>query len=258
MSRMQNNLGRGLSDLIGEVSQVKAVPNRAAAEPAPQPPPPREAPAPVQRPPERGLLVPALAAALLIALAGCGVLAWKLGHQPVPEPVVKIVVPEVKPLEPPPPAPVVAPAPPPRDTRLDWAQGAGRPGIAVEPGADAVRWVFDEPLFKTRDQLRPEAVALLKDAAAAFLPHAADCVLVVAGHTDNDPPRVGGPYRDNIALGYLRALAVADQLRLAGVPPESLRVTSRGDADAPYPNTDAAGRQRNRTATLRFEKKAGR
>lgn len=257
MSRTQNNLGRGLDDLIGEVSQVRAVPNRAApapmaprlATPPPSAPPrapePKAPPRPTTRP-----LVPALIAALVLALLACIVLAWKVAHPRV----VTVEVPA--PVMPPPAVAAVPelPPPPPRDTRLDWAQSLSLTGVQVDATDARVRLVFNEAVFKSRDQLRPGADALLKQVAAAFQPHAGPCLMVVAGHTDNDAPKPGGPYKDNVALGYLRALAVADVLRSSGVPAASLRVTSAGDKGAPFPNTDPANKTRNRTVTVLIEK----
>ena len=188
------------------------------------------------------------------ALLVCAVLAWRVMHPSPVEPVV-IRVPVAAPATVVPPAPV--PVTPPRDTRLDWARSLAVPGMQVDATEARVRLVFDQPVFQTRDQLKAGADALLRQVAAAFAPHAGGCVLVVAGHTDDDPPRVGGPYRDNVALGYLRALAASDVLRAAGVPPAALRVTSAGDQGAPFPNTDAAGKQRNRTVTLQVERSAG-
>ena len=256
MSRLQNNLGRGLDDLIGEVSQVRAVPTRAAPAPAPAPTPsrpaaPPPAPPPASPTPRRApsRLVPVLIVALVLAVLACCVLAWKVAHPPVV--TVEVPVPAAPELLAPVPEP---PPPPPRDTRLDWAQALTLPGVQVDATESRVRLVFNEAVFKSRDQLRPGVDALLKQVAAAFQPHAGPCVLVVAGHTDNDAPRPGGPYKDNVALGYLRAQAVADVLRAAGVPAASLRVTSAGDKGAPFANTDPVSKARNRTVTVLFEK----
>ena len=261
MSRIQNSLGRGLGDLIGEVSNVRAVPTRApapAAAPPPAAPPPPSAPLLEPRPRRSaGPLVWGLAAALLVALLACGLLAWRVLHPPAPEPpAVEPVAPEVVdvPAEPaPPPAP---PAAPPRDTRLDWARSLAVPGAQVAADEARVRIVFDEAVFKSRDQLRPGVELSLKQVAAVFQPHAGPCVLVVVGHTDNDPARAGSPFGDNVGLGFRRAQVVADLLRASGAPAAALRVTSFGDRDPPYPNTDAAGKARNRTVTLLIERSA--
>ena len=263
MSRLQNNLGRGLGDLIGEVSNVRAVPTRAPT-PSPVAAPPPAAPTPPSAPllePKRprgaGGLAAGLAAALFVSLAVCAWLGWRVAHPPAPEPpAVEPVAPEVvdSPAEP---APAPAPPPaPPRDTRLDWARSLAVPGARTAADESRVRIVFDEAVFKSRDQLRPGVELPLKQVAAVFQPHAGPCVLVVVGHTDNDPARAGSPFGDNAGLGFRRAQVVADVLRASGVPAAAIRVASFGDRDPPYPNTDPAGKARNRTVTLLIERSA--
>lgn len=237
MSKIQRNLGRGLGDLIGEVSQVRAMPNRAPAAPAPSatPPPPEPAITP-------GRNFPMIPLLLGLAVCACAVLGFLLWKKPPPEVVERIVEKEVR---------VEVPAPPPpRDARGDWALQPGLDGLHVQPLGSSTRWIFKQPVFQSRDELSADAEKRLALVARLFLPHAASCVIQVDGHTDEVPARPGADGAESIELGYRRALAAARVLRKAGVPTAAIRLGSPGVSQAPYPNTSEEGRRLNRTVTV--------
>jgi outer membrane protein OmpA-like peptidoglycan-associated protein len=260
----RGNLGRGLGDLMSEVSGVRAVPVPPVP-PAPARPPPAVQPAP--RPSRAVPLLSALCALLAVLLA------WSLWHQltnvasaPVSrsvervQPQVRLADADVPPVTPVPveadavtvePLAAPAPAPAPMDP-LAWVEGASVPGARIIRQGAAAQIVFDEALFSRRAELREEAGPLLQAVAKLLAPHAAAIRLDVAGHTDSDPVTPGGPYRDNAALGLARAAAAADVLRAqAALPAGRLTVSSPGGEQAPYPNDTPENKRRNRTVTMR-------
>ena len=259
MSNVQRNLGRGLGSLIQEVSDVRAVPTAQPPPPRPARPPAAPPPSPAPRAPEDDGRRPAagaprwMLAALAASLVLCAVLAGLLIRARRAPPPATIEAPGLPDIVLPPPAQAeIAPAPaaPPAPS-LDWVDGLAQPGVRVEKLDAAPRLVFDAAIFRARDQLAADAPARLAAVAAALAPHAREFRFVVAGHTDNEPMRNSTQFRDNADLGLARARAALDVLRRQGqLPAVALLARGDGEAGAPYPNTDAASKAKNRTVTI--------
>jgi outer membrane protein OmpA-like peptidoglycan-associated protein len=237
MSKLHSNLGRGLGDLITEVSDVKAVP--ASASPAPTPK--------VTSPERTRIAVPVLA----IMLAGVSLLAaffgwhlWKLEH-PAWRPKGTIEVSEAEPL-----TPMLmvegGAIPMASAAALDFADSLRAPGLLVQRMGGWARVVFQRPLFSSGVVLEPEGARQLEDLARQLSAATHVVAIHVVGHTNNDPVRPNGPYRTSDDLSFARAVAAVNLFRAQGV---ALEMTA-GVGPAPFPNTDPESKARNRTVTI--------
>ncbi len=157
---------------------------------------------------------------------------------------------------PPPPAePAAAPPPPPPNPDLD---GDGvpnerdkcpntRPGAVVDlDGCEVEAVISLENVHFDFDKatLRPEAIAILNDAAALLKTHER-VVVEVAGHTDSR-----GTDQYNQGLSERRANAVRDYLVGQGVTASRLTARGYGEAQPVATNDTDAGRQLNRRVEL--------
>jgi flagellar motor protein MotB len=132
----------------------------------------------------------------------------------------------------------------------------------VKTQENAVVVFFEEGLFLSLADLKPEAGALLSELGKQLQPHTSNISIRVVGHTDDIPVPRSWIYRDNTALGMARAVAVAEFLRnSARLPADLFLLQSAGESKAPYPNDTPANRLRNRTVVIRIhhvEKGQGR
>jgi flagellar motor protein MotB len=103
------------------------------------------------------------------------------------------------------------------------------------------------------DQLQPEGRQLLKSLTpplAAYLGARSE-LLMVSGFTDDKPLRESNQqFADNLELSAQRALTVTRALIAEGLPAASVFAAAFGPEQAVAPNTDAAGRARNRRVEM--------
>lgn len=131
---------------------------------------------------------------------------------------------------------------------------AGIDGIEIRDLNNTPRIVFQTPVFSRLTTIDPAQQRRLTRIAQTILDTSDDALIVVIGHTDNDPVRPGGAFRSNDHLGELRAQEVTQYLTTrAAVPAPRLRPISSGDRDPPFPNTPAANKAKNRTVTLEIQ-----
>ncbi|MCI0437289.1 MAG: hypothetical protein L0271_27185 [Gemmatimonadetes bacterium] len=140
------------------------------------------------------------------------------------------------------PPPTNRPDPPSLDLAAD--------GITVSREAGELVARFDQGLFGRGTDLRAGADALLTELARRITGHASPLRVRVIGGTDDVPIRAGAAFADNVALGFARALRVAERLRAAGVAHTALTVESAG-ATTVSPGATPDARARARTVTLR-------
>jgi flagellar motor protein MotB len=144
------------------------------------------------------------------------------------------------------------PAAAPSSSVARWRSALGGiDGIEVRDINQVPRVVFTEPVFSRLTSIDADQKPRLKRVAEAI--HAAEpsAMLVVIGHTDNDPVRPNSTYQSNEHLGRLRAQAVTKFLsENAPLPEHQLRDSSQGDQNPPFSNASAADKVRNRTVTL--------
>jgi len=98
-----------------------------------------------------------------------------------------------------------------------------------------------------RAALKKDGKEVLKKVAEA-LQGTENKIIRVVGHTDNVPlaKSLQGTYPTNWELSVARATNVVRFLQEAGIPPEHLVVTGRGEYDPVSTNNTAEGRKKNR------------
>ena len=103
------------------------------------------------------------------------------------------------------------------------------------------------------DELQPEGEQLLRSLAGplkAYLGVRGE-LLMVSGFTDDKPLRQGNKqFADNLELSAQRALTVTRALIRAGLPSSSVFAAAFGREQPVAPNTDPAGRARNRRVEM--------
>lgn len=114
---------------------------------------------------------------------------------------------------------------------------------------------FDEGLFVRGISLKPEAEKKLSELGQQLKSFEGRVTVRVVGQTDNIPVPAGRAYRDNVALGLARAMAVVEKLRSSyELPAEMFLIGSKGEMDAPFPNDTPEHRENNQTVVLRISK----
>jgi outer membrane protein OmpA-like peptidoglycan-associated protein len=117
------------------------------------------------------------------------------------------------------------------------------------PALPVLRVVFNERVFFdfNRDNLRPEADAILKTVAESLRLEPPDVTVFIAGHTD-----AVGAVDYNLDLGLRRAKAVAIALASRRVNRAQIFLVSFGKAVPIASNDSDAGRARNRRVEFLF------
>lgn len=94
--------------------------------------------------------------------------------------------------------------------------------------------------------VNPEGKQALLD-LAAVIRNEKDITILVEGHTDTDPYNGAGAIKDNWDLSVMRATSVVKIMTAEGkVDPTMLTAAGRGEFIPVAPNTDAAGKAKNR------------
>lgn len=128
---------------------------------------------------------------------------------------------------------------------------SGIDGVEVRNVANVPRVVFSEAVFSSLTTIDPDQKPTLVRVAEAVREEASAAMLVVIGHTDDDPVRPNSTYRSNEHLGLLRAQAVMAFLaESTPLPPHQLRAQSAGAQNPPFSNQNATDKVRNRTVTI--------
>jgi flagellar motor protein MotB len=113
--------------------------------------------------------------------------------------------------------------------------------------------LFESGLFSSGAKLSREGESMLSNVGRQLAPRAKNVSITVIGCTDNLPVSGGKEYKDNKALGLLRAAAALRVLQSSsGIPTAAFKTVSYGVAWSPFPNNTAASRARNRTVVLRI------
>lgn len=124
-------------------------------------------------------------------------------------------------------------------------------GVEVRDESGTPRLVFEEPVFSRLVTIDPDQKPRLVRLAEQIRQTVPEAVLMVIGHTDNDPIRPSSAYRSNEYLGQLRAEEVAGFLREnTGLADNRVRPISSGAEEPPFSNDNPADKARNRSVTL--------
>ena len=113
--------------------------------------------------------------------------------------------------------------------------------------------VFESGVFASGAKLSREGSALLSKVGRQLAPRAKNISVTVVGCTDNVPVSGKKEFKDNKALGLMRAAAALQILQSSsGIPTASFKTVSYGTEWSPFPNDSAANHARNRTVVLRI------
>ncbi len=116
--------------------------------------------------------------------------------------------------------------------------------VSVQTNIEGVLISLSEKLtFKPGTiELSPEALPVLQTISGMVVPISNQIRLV--GHTDNSPP-ADPHFQTNWELSFARAKFIADILLKAGVNPQRIIVSGRGEYDPIFPNDTDAHRSLN-------------
>lgn len=127
-------------------------------------------------------------------------------------------------------------------------------GTTISTKDGHVSIVFNEGLFRYRDERSHSTERLLQSVISALSECPQVSEFIIIGHTDDEPMPTGALFESNYALGIARAASVASWFRNnSSIPQEAVVITSRGADDPPFSNADYESRLRNRTVVLRLQ-----
>ena len=128
----------------------------------------------------------------------------------------------------------------------------GKGMVVTAEGSEKVV-VFESGVFASGTRLSREGEKLLSKVGRQLSPRAKTVSVTIVGCTDNVPVSGKKEYKDNQALGLMRAAAALKVLQSSsGLPAAAFKTVSRGTEWSPFPNDSAANRARNRTVVLRI------
>lgn len=126
-------------------------------------------------------------------------------------------------------------------------------GIEVFYNKTGCDIVFKDAVFSSGTTPSPEALAIIKRIAPQAKRYTSRYHLVVEGHTDNEPLGSRSKYRNNYELGMARSQVIANLLtKDHRIPGSTVKATSAGAENPPYPNDSNASRKKNRTVVLKL------
>lgn len=145
-------------------------------------------------------------------------------------------------VKPKPPAPAVA-----------KPEDIGGKGMTVTAEGNEKVITFESGVFAGGTKLSRSGETMLSKVGRQLGARGKGITVTVVGCTDNVPVSGKKEYKDNKALGMLRAAEAQKVLQTSsGFPAASFKTVSYGADWSPYPNDTAANRARNRTVVLRI------
>ena len=130
----------------------------------------------------------------------------------------------------------------------------GGKGMVVSSEGNEKIVVFETGVFASGVKLSSEGKAMLLAVGRQLATRAKSISITVVGCTDNVSVSGKKGYKDNQALGLVRATTAAEVLRTSsGVPAGAFSTVSYGEKWSPFPNDTAAHRAQNRTVVLRIK-----
>ncbi len=216
---------------------------------SPSTPLPAPLPSPIVATPSRWRIpswITALTALVIVAMW----LGWVLSEHFATPPAQIVITPAELAITPPPPSNPTPPEEPPAITPEAFTQFTPDQ-LIMETTGTSLRLVLQAPAFSYRTTLDPQNLPLLRELGAIIARYDGQCIVLITGHTDANPMRGSGIYRDNNELGLARATEVAQFLtRQAGVPAGMIRLATAGSENAPFPSHTRDSARRNRTVTF--------
>ena len=100
--------------------------------------------------------------------------------------------------------------------------------------------------------INDDAILFLKRIALIIQKLPQNITIDAIGYTDNTPPPVNSPYKDNWELSAARGVSVVKELIKDGVDPKRLKASGRASNNAIASNATSEGRAKNRRVELYF------
>lgn len=125
--------------------------------------------------------------------------------------------------------------------------------VEYDPDRGAVRWKSDLTFAVGSDEVQPEAQSSLRSFAQVVRSAVSnDFEVIVVGHTDNlrIGPVTGRKHPTNWHLSAHRAIAVMNELRNSGLPPERMGVMGYGEFRPEVANPARGGAEANRRVEI--------
>jgi len=109
-------------------------------------------------------------------------------------------------------------------------------------------------LFASGDAriINDDAILFLKRIALIIQKLPKNITIDAVGYTDNTPPPINSPYKDNWELSAARGVSVVKELIKDGVDPKRLKASGRASNNPVASNATSEGRAKNRRVELYF------
>jgi len=109
-------------------------------------------------------------------------------------------------------------------------------------------------LFDSGDAriINDDAILFLKRIALIIQKLPKNITIDAVGYTDNTPPPINSPYKDNWELSAARGVSVVKELIKDGVDPKRLKASGRASNNPVATNATSEGRAKNRRVELYF------
>lgn len=252
----KRNLGRGLGDIMEEVSDVQAVPEQPAADVAADEPAAASEPQlveerapdaeinsqqPLPRVEEKIVRQPFIPLWTKIAVAMlAGIVAVLAATLVQMQHDLKGAAARLKTAQD---ALNVDP--------LAWTADLHRDGVRIRRTDRSATLVFDAPFFAGDVRWSPASDQILRDLLMQIAPHQGECFITIVGHTGRTPLPPGSPLGDNYDLGLRRAESVMEAMvRIVKWPASGISAKSDGEKFPPFRGDDPLSQARNRTITI--------
>ncbi len=137
----------------------------------------------------------------------------------------------------------------------EMLKSTGSPDITIEEAEKGFLLRLPSALlFAPGDAriLNDDAILFLKRIALIIQKLPKNVTINAIGYTDNTPPPVSSPYKDNWELSAARGVAVVKELIKDGVDPKRLSASGRGEYNPVASNATPEGRAKNRRVELYF------
>ncbi len=138
---------------------------------------------------------------------------------------------------------------------MPWVNDIQIPGVRVDRTKRVSKLAFESPFFAGDIRWSPASAAKLREVLVQLSSHAADCYVTVVGHTAHTPLPPGSLYKSNYEIGLRRAETVMGSMVHDGWPVATISMRSDGDQNPPFAGSDMLSQIRNRTVTIELRPK---
>lgn len=128
------------------------------------------------------------------------------------------------------------------------------PGVIIKSVGKQQILMFEDGLFSSGlDSINPKGLEVLNSMARNLQSRVDKNILILEGHTDNQPILRTLRWQNNYELGMYRAFQVANYLiSKHNFPRDMFFICSAGELQPPFPNDTKENREKNRTVTIKI------